>query len=295
MEANQQHKPEWIRVKRLDAATRELMQRSLGGQPTVCQSANCPNIGECWRRGTATFMIMGDICTRNCRFCGVHTGIPKPLDSAEPERLVESIAGMGLKFAVLTCVDRDDLPDGGAAHWAACIEAVRGRMPEVGVEALVGDFQGSAESIVRVVMAEPQVYAHNVEVVKRLQPVARPAAAWDRSLTTLVVAKETARKLGIPLLTKTGLMLGLGETADEVRAAIDEIAALEIDLLTLGQYLRPVNQPGLLPVERYVPPEEFAELADYARSRGLKGVAASPLTRSSHFAETLFADAGGSV
>lgn len=290
-------RPNWIRVKRLDARTRELMAHSLHGQPTVCAAANCPNIGECWQRGTATFMIMGDVCTRNCRFCGVTHGKPMPLGVDEPVRLAGTItkmqAQMGLKYAVITCVDRDDLPDGGAAHWAQCVNEIKQRCNGVGIEVLTGDFQGSPESIATVVAATPDVFAHNVEVVPRLQRTARPASGWQRSLGVLTAARKVADDLGVTLYTKTGLMLGLGESLDEVREALAEIREHGVELLTLGQYLKPLNKPGLLDVVRYVPPEEFAELATYARALGFSGVAASPLTRSSHLAETLLAQAQG--
>jgi lipoic acid synthetase len=278
-------------VRRLDAQTRELMQRSLGGLATVCAAANCPNVAECWQRGTATFMIMGEICTRRCRFCGVKTGKPAPLDPAEPARLARSIADLGLKYAVITCVDRDDLPDGGAAHWAACVRAVHELTPAVGIEVLAGDFQGDCQAIAAVVEAQPDVFAHNVEVVPRLQQAARPAATWQRSLAVLQQARHAAQEQGFDLLTKTGLMLGVGETDAEVREALGLIAERGIDLLTLGQYLKPLGVDGLLEVERYVPPEEFNALAEYARNLGFRGVAASPLTRSSHLAETLYARA----
>jgi len=269
------------------------MQRSLGGLNTVCAEANCPNVSECWSRGTATFMIMGDTCTRRCRFCGVKTGRPAPLDPQEPARLAESIAKLGLKYAVITCVDRDDLEDGGAEHWVACIGAVRAANPRVGIEVLTGDFAGDPNSIATVASAKPDVFAHNVEVVPRLQSMARPAATWERSLSVLTEAQRAAQLLGFELLTKTGLMLGVGETDAEVREALELIAARGIDLLTLGQYLKPRGVAGLLEVDRYVPPEQFQELADYARGLGFKGIAASPLTRSSHLAETLYAQARG--
>ena len=280
-------------MRRLDTATRELMQRSLSGLPTVCTAANCPNIAECWKRGTATFMIMGDICTRHCRFCGVDTGKPGPLDPQEPQRLAESIRDLGLKYAVVTCVDRDDLPDSGAAHWAQCITAIRRDAPGVLVEVLTGDFSGVEKDIDTVIRARPDVFAHNVEVVPRLQREARPSATWERSLEVLASARFLAKRAGFPLLTKTGLMLGLGESLNEVREALRMIREYDVDLLTLGQYLKPLNRPGLLDVQRYVTPEEFNELADYAREVGFKGVAATPLTRSSHLAETMYAGATG--
>ena len=275
-------------MRRLDPATRELMQRSLAGLPTVCVAANCPNITECWSRGTATFMIMGDICTRHCRFCGVTTGRPAPLDPEEPRRLAESIANLGLKYAVLTCVDRDDLPDGGAAHWAACITAIREHCPGVKVEALTGDFSGDEAAITTVVNARPDVFAHNVEVVPRLQRGIRPAATWERSLEVLRTVRRVADAAGIPMLTKTGMMLGIGETADEVREALRLIREYDVQLLTLGQYLKPLNRDGLVDVQRYVTPEEFDGLARYATEIGFCGVAATPLTRSSHLAETMY-------
>ena len=286
-------RPSWIRVRRLDTATREMMQRSLAGLPTVCTAANCPNITECWRRGTATFMIMGDICTRHCKFCGVTTGQPLPLDPDEPQKLADSIRNLGLKYAVITCVDRDDLPDSGAAHWAACIRAVQAGAPGVGIEVLTGDFSGVEQDIATVVETGPDVFAHNVEVVERLQREVRPAAGWHCSLGVLATAKRIARRTGAPMLTKTGLMLGLGETLDEVKAALEAIREYDVDLLTLGQYLKPLNREGLLDVVRYVEPAEFDALAEFARSIGFKGVAATPLTRSSHLAETVLAEARG--
>lgn len=267
------------------------MQHSLGGLHTVCASANCPNIAECWSRGTATFMIMGDTCTRHCRFCGVKTGKPEGLDAREPVRLADSIAELELKYAVITCVDRDDLPDGGSAHWAECIRAIRRSNPGTGIEVLTGDFRGEPRSIATVVEAAPDVFAHNVEVVPRLQSLARPAATWERSLAVLEQAAAIAARQNIPLLTKTGLMLGIGESDGEAREALELIAARGVDLLTIGQYLKPLGVAGLLDVDRYVSPEQFDVLADYARSLGFKGVASSPLTRSSHLAETLYAGA----
>lgn len=278
-------------MRRLDSATRELMQRSLAGLPTVCAKANCPNIGECWQRGTATFMIMGDVCTRGCRFCNVASGRPGPLNHDEPRLLAESVTALKLRYAVVTCVDRDDLPDSGAAHWAACITAVRQAAPGVGVEALVGDFKGVERDIATVVQARPHVFAHNVEVVPRLQREVRPAASWERSCQVLQIARRAADADGVPLLIKSGLMLGLGETGAEVREALALLRERGAQLITLGQYLKPLNRDDKLDVQRYVPPEEFGELAEYARSIGFSGVAANPLTRSSHLAETLYAQA----
>jgi len=313
-------RPGWIKVRRLSAPVRELMQENLGGIATVCREANCPNIGECWARGTATYMIMGDTCTRNCAFCDVSFGKPKPLDPGEPLRLAASIAALRLKYSVITCVDRDDLADSGAAHWAACLNAVRtlcgrlefdpgaakGARPDsgaavevyaaghrsgVGLEILSGDFKGRIDDIASVVRAQPDVFAHNVETVPRLQKLARHKATWDRSVFVLDSVRAVADAEGLAVFTKTGLMLGLGESNAEVREAMQILREHEIDLLTLGQYLKPRNVEGKLPVLRFVSPEEFEELRQYGLALGFKGVAASPLTRSSHLAETLYAQA----
>jgi lipoyl synthase len=290
-------RPSWLKVRRLDMAARELMQHSLTGLHTVCAEANCPNIGECWARGTATFMIMGQVCTRNCRFCDVAHGRPGALDPDEPRALAESIFNLGLKYAVITCVNRDDLPDQGAAHWAACIQAVRercgGRMDAggVGIEVLTGDFRGQAQDVAAVVRAQPEVFAHNVETVPRLQQPIRRIASWEWSTQVLISARRTAQAEGVPLLVKSGMMLGLGESDDEVREAMRLLLDCGVDLLTLGQYLKPRNIADRIDVDRYVPPEQFDELAAYARELGFRGVASSPLTRSSHLAETLYANA----
>ncbi len=279
------------RVKRLDAAARAQMLAELGGLATVCQAANCPNIGECWRRGTATFMILGEVCTRNCKFCNVASGKPQPPDPAEPERIAAAVAGLKLRFAVLTCVDRDDLPDCGAGHWAACIAAIRARCPGVGVEALTGDFQGRADSIAAVVRAGPDVFAHNVETVPRLQRAIRHPASWERSVAVLQQARQIARAEGITLAIKSGLMTGLGEEDGEIHEALRLLAEAGVELVTIGQYLKPLDTPGRTDVQRYASPEQFAKYADWARALGIKGVASSALTRSSHFAETLYAQA----
>jgi lipoyl synthase len=279
------------RVRRLDSAARAQMLAEISGLATVCQAANCPNIGECWQRGTATFMILGETCTRNCKFCNVASGKPAPPDPTEPERIADAVARLKLKFAVLTCVDRDDLPDFGAAHWATCLAAVRARCPGVGVEALAGDFQGRAESIALVVQARPDVFAHNVETVPRLQRAIRHPASWERSVDVLRQAKALAVAQGIALHIKSGLMAGLGETDDELEEALWLLAEAGVELVTIGQYLKPLNAPGRLPVQRYVSAEQFQTYADWARAAGFKGVASSPLTRSSHFAETLLAQA----
>jgi lipoic acid synthetase len=292
-EAPELARPPWVKVPRLSGAAREMMDRPLTGLHTVCHSANCPNIGECWGRGTATFMVMGDKCTRACRFCNVDFGAPEPLNPHEPALLAQSIAELGLKYSVITCVDRDDLADSGAAHWAACIGAIRARTPEVGVEILTGDFKGRCEDIATVVHARPEVFAHNVETIPRLQPIVRHKARWETSIRVLTTVQELARQHGYTILTKTGMMLGLGETNDEVQAAMRLIRDEGVDLLTLGQYLKPKQRDDKLPMLRFVTPEDFEELRQYGYAIGFKGVAASPLTRSSHLAETLFAAAMG--
>ena len=284
-------------MRRLDIATRELMQRSLGGQPTVCVSANCPNIGECWSRGTATFMIMGDRCTRGCPFCDVPHGRPEALDPSEPRRLAESVRRLGLAYVVITCVDRDDLPDSGAAHWVRCVEAIRSEFASTGngeplpVELLTGDFRGVVEHIAAVARTRPAVFGHNVETVPRLQHTVRCGASWERSLDVLRITRQTAAQEEFPLLTKSGLMVGLGEERAEVREALRLLRADGVDLVTVGQYLKPRGLPGKLEVQRFIPPEEFAEIARFAHELGFLGVAAGPLTRSSHQAETLYAEA----
>lgn len=301
-------------MRRLGSAVRAMMQRELGGIATVCREANCPNIGECWARGTATYMIMGDTCTRNCAFCDVSFGRPKPLDPLEPAKLAHSVGSLGLKYSVITCVDRDDLPDSGAAHWAACISALRARCGAlelgppapavaeadlfaaryrsgVGIEVLTGDFKGRVEDIATAVLAGPDVFAHNMETVPRLQKLARHKATWERSLRVLLEAKRIAREAGQRTLIKSGMMLGLGETDSEVQEALGLLRAAGVELITLGQYLRPRAVAGKLPVLRFVTPEEFDALREHALSLGFLGVSASPLTRSSHLAETLYARA----
>ncbi len=243
---------------------------------TVCESARCPNRMECFARGTATFMIMGDRCTRNCAFCGVEKGEPSPLDAGEPGRLAEVARRLELEHVVVTSVTRDDLEDGGAGHFAAVIRAVRETRPEASVEVLVPDFGGREKSLAEVVQARPNVFNHNLETVRRLYRKVRPEADYLRSLRLLRMAKE--HQAG--LVTKTGIMLGLGERREELEAAFLDVAQAGCDILTLGQYLRP--RRGCLEVERFVEPGEFAELEDIARGCGLREVVSSPLVRSSY-------------
>lgn len=282
-------KPDWLRV-RLPAgpqhdAFQELRARFRSrGLHTVCEEARCPNIFECWGQGTATVMILGETCTRGCRFCSVQTGKPGGfVDADEPENTALSLAEMGLAYVVLTMVDRDDLPDGGAAHVAETVRRIKHHSPELRVETLVGDFLGVREDIATVVQrGAPDVFAHNVEVVPRLQRSIRDVrCSWDRSIETLVAAKE----LGAAI-TKSSIMLGLGEGRDEVLEAMTLLREAGVDVLTLGQYLRPTKRHA--PVSRYVDPAEFAELERAGLDLGFLFVASGPLVRSSYRAAEAF-------
>jgi lipoic acid synthetase len=244
---------------------------------TVCESASCPNIGECWSRRALTIMILGDICTRSCRFCDVATGRPLPPDPDEPRRVAEMLARLELVHTVITCVDRDDLGDGGAAHWAETIRCVKERCPDMTLEVLVGDFKGDTTSVDTVLAAEPDVFAHNLETVPRLSREVRVQASYPRSYRIL----EHAKRRGA--ITKTGLMLGLGESLDEVREVMRDTRAIGVDILTLGQYLRPsLNH---LPIARYVTPDEFEMLKQEAIALGFPHVESGPLVRSSYHAD----------
>jgi len=280
-----EERPAWLRARVPVGAEVEAMRRLVREQRlhTVCFSAACPNLGECWSRGTATFMIGGNHCTRRCGFCDVATARPLPLDPEEPERVAEAVARLGLRFAVVTCVARDDLPDGGAAQMAATVRAIRRRCPGTGVEVLASDYGGDERALRAVLEAAPDVFNHNLETVERLQRPVRPAASYARSLG--VLRRARALRPGLP--TKSGLMLGLGERPDELRAALRDLREAGVELLTLGQYLRP--SPAHLPVERWVPPEEFDAWAAEARALGFAEVAAGPLVRSSYRAERLAA------
>lgn len=254
---------------------------------TVCQSAKCPNRGECFSEGTATFLIMGGVCTRNCRFCAVESRPPAPLDSDEPRRVAEAAARMDLKHVVITTVTRDDVEDGGAAHFAATIEAVRAEVPQATIEVLTSDFAGRFESVDLVAAARPDVFNHNVETVPRLYPTVRPEADYRRSLGVLERVAETQPDLP----TKSGLMLGLGETHDEVLEVLGDLRGSGVSMVTLGQYLRP--SPAHLPVVEFVPPEEFALLAREAYRLGFSAVASAPFVRSSYHAGELSDSLGG--
>jgi lipoic acid synthetase len=253
---------------------------------TVCQSARCPNLNECWSRKAATFMILGDVCTRTCRFCTVPKGRPLPLDDGEPERVAEAAARMGLRHVVVTSVDRDELPDQGAGHFARTIEAVRRRLPDAVVEVLTPDFRGVAPCVDVVTDARPDIYNHNVETVPSLYRRVRPGARYERSLDLLRRVKARRPET----FTKSGLMLGLGETAEELRAVLADLRGAGVDVLTLGQYLRPTL--AQLPVERFVPPEEFDALGAEARAMGFLSVASGPFVRSSYNASEVYAALG---
>jgi lipoic acid synthetase len=248
------------------------------GLHTVCEEARCPNIGECWEHKAATFMILGDVCTRNCAYCAVAHGTPAPYDPVEPIRLAEAVTEMGLAHVVITSVDRDDLPNGGAEAFAACITEIRRRAPDTSVEVLIPDFKGS-ETALRIVMdAAPTILNHNLETVDRLYRLARPGGRYPRALELLA----TARRMAPDGLTKSGIIVGLGEEWDELVQAMKDLRSSDVDILTLGQYLRPSD--GHLPIARYYPPAEFAELKEIGQALGFDHVEASPLTRSSYHA-----------
>ena len=244
---------------------------------TICSSGRCPNIGECWGRGTATFMIGGNICTRCCKFCNTNSGKPLPLDEAEPKHVAESIQLMQLNHAVITSVDRDDLPDYGAAHWVATIKAIKELNPSVTMEVLIPDFMGREELIASIIEAHPDVISHNMETVRRLTPVVRSVATYERSLQVL---KQVANS---PIPAKTGIMVGLGETIAEVEETMDDLLSVGCSILTIGQYLQPTHKH--YPVQEYVTPQQFAAYKDTALAKGFKMVESGPLVRSSYYAE----------
>ncbi len=273
-------KPKWIRVK-LPTGKNYRELRSLVDKyklNTICQSGSCPNMGECWGAGTATFMILGNICTRSCGFCGVKTGRPLDVNWEEPEKVARSIKLMKIKHAVLTSVDRDDLKDMGSILWAETVNAVRRVSPGTTMETLIPDFQGITRHIDRLVAVAPEVISHNMETVSRLTREVRIQAKYERSLEVLAYLKQAGQRR-----TKTGLMLGLGEEKDEVFQTIEDIRKADVDVITIGQYLQPTKKH--LPVKRFVSPEEFQELGDFARSLGFRHVESSPLVRSSYHAE----------
>jgi lipoic acid synthetase len=280
-----QRKPDWIRVKApnhpIYHETRALMRENR--LVTVCEEAACPNIGECWSQRHATMMIMGDTCTRACSFCNVRTGQPEALDADEPRRVADAVAKLGLRHVVVTSVDRDDLRDGGAAHFAAVIQALRATAPDTTVEVLTPDFLRKPGGLEVVAEARPDVFNHNLETVPRLYTTIRPGARYYQSLRLL----DRVKMVDPTIFTKSGLMLGLGEQRAEVMQVMDDLRVADVDFLTLGQYLQPTVKHAA--VDRFVPPDEFADYAAMARAKGFLMVSATPLTRSSYHADADFA------
>ncbi|HEY9714139.1 MAG TPA: lipoyl synthase [Chroococcales cyanobacterium] len=278
-----QRLPEWVRRTVLNTEENRQVRKILKEQNlnTICESGRCPNKGECWAKRTATFLLMGPLCTRTCKFCSVNKGLPDALDAEEPHRVAEASRQMGLKHVVLTSVNRDDLPDQGAGHFAATIRALKEYIPGVNVEVLTPDFQGREDCIATVLEAGPVVFNHNIETVPRLYRRVRPGSKYKRSLQVLAAAK----RLSPEIPTKSGLMLGLSETTEEIKEVLHDMRAHDVDFLTLGQYLRPSRDQ--LPVVRYLTPEEFTELGEYAETLAFKMVHSGPLVRSSYHAEEL--------
>ena len=280
-----QRKPDWIRVRApnhpIYHETRALMREH--GLVTVCEEAACPNIGECWSQRHATMMIMGDTCTRACSFCNVRTGLPDALDATEPTRVADAVAKLGLRHVVITSVDRDDLPDGGARHFAHVIAAIRAAAPGTTIEVLTPDFLRKPGALEVVAEARPDVFNHNLETVPRLYPTIRPGARYYQSLRLL----DRVKSVDPTIFTKSGLMVGLGEAKAEISQVMDDLRIADVDFLTLGQYLQPTAKHA--PVDCFVPPEGFAEYATTARAKGFLMVSATPLTRSSYHADADFA------
>ena len=275
-----ERRPDWLRVRLPVGENYNDLKQLMRSKSlhTVCEEARCPNMGECWANRTATFMILGSVCTRSCGFCAVATGRPMALDWEEPRRVAEAVTQMGLNHVVVTSVDRDELHDGGATLFAATIRWIRRLNPSCAVEVLTPDFKGSRDALKVVMDARPDVFNHNVETVPRLYRRVRPQAVYERSLDVLAWAKEMRPEKP----TKTGFMLGLGETYDEIVETMRDIKARDVDILTIGQYLRP--SPQHLPIERYVPPDEFREYARIGREMGFRNVYSGPLVRSSYHA-----------
>lgn len=280
-------KPEWLKINLETHPEFVQLKKLMRSQSlhTVCEEARCPNIFECWNRRTATFMILGDICTRNCGFCAVHSGKPTELDLAEPQRVADACAEMNLKHVVVTSVARDDLDDGGAGLFAATIRAIRQKCSHTGIEVLIPDFQGRWEDLDTVLAAEPDVLNHNVETVRRLSDRVRSRAKYDRSLELLRRAKEAKPHI----VTKSSIMVGLGETRAELLETLDDLRSNQVDVVTIGQYLRPTSRH--LAVEKFYTPEEFADLREEGLKRGFAHVESGPLVRSSYHADEQSADA----
>lgn len=278
-------KPDWIRVKAPNSRgyeeTRDIVRKL--HLTTVCEEAGCPNIGECWTKSHATFMIMGEVCTRACAFCNVATGKPNELNPMEPTKVAVGVQKMGLKHVVVTSVDRDDLPDGGAAHFIKTIEEIRRLAPTTTIEILTPDFKNKAGATEAVAKARPDVFNHNLETVPRLYPSVRPGARYFTSLALL----QTVKQVDPSIFTKSGLMVGLGETREEIGQVMDDLRAADVDFITLGQYLQPT--PKHAPVDRFVTPDEFKDYEAMAKAKGFLMVSATPLTRSSYHADSDFA------
>lgn len=272
-------KPDWLRAKLPSGSGYSAVRKMVDDNRlhTVCQSAQCPNMGECWSRGTATVMILGNICTRSCNFCAIQTGRPTELDLGEPARVADAVAKMNLRHCVITSVTRDELKDGGASVWAATIRAIRNRNPSTAIEVLTPDFKGKLDQVDTVLAAEPDIFNHNVETVERLQKPVRVQARYDRSLKVLRHAADQGH------VTKSGIMLGLGETKPEIARALEDMRATGIKIVTLGQYLQPSSRH--LPVDRWVTPEEFEDWKEFGHRIGFDFVESGPLVRSSYHAD----------
>ena len=274
-----QKKPKWLRVKLPTGKKYKHVRKLVSDNKlhTICESGNCPNMGECWGEGTATFMILGNICTRSCGFCSVATGRPLPVDWEEPEKVANSVKLMGVKHCVITSVDRDELPDGGSKLWVETVKAVRRISPGTTMETLIPDFKGISEQVQRIINVAPEIVSHNIETVRRLTKEVRIQAKYDRSLAVLNQLKEGGMR------TKSGIMLGLGETEEEILETMDDLRSVGVDIMTIGQYLQPT--PKHLPVKEFVTPEQFDKLKVIGLEKGFKYVESSPLVRSSYRAE----------
>ena len=274
-----QKKPKWLRVKLPTGKKYKQVRKLVSDNKlhTICESGNCPNMGECWGEGTATFMILGNICTRSCGFCSVATGRPLPVDWEEPEKVANSVKLMGVKHCVITSVDRDELPDGGSKLWVETVKAVRRISPGTTMETLIPDFKGISEQVQRIINVAPEIVSHNIETVRRLTKEVRIQAKYDRSLAVLKQLKEGGMR------TKSGIMLGLGETEEEILETMDDLRSVGVDIMTIGQYLQPT--PKHLPVKEFVTPEQFDKLKVIGLEKGFRYVESSPLVRSSYRAE----------
>jgi lipoic acid synthetase len=281
-------KPHWLKKKLPSGETLQKVQKTLREcrLHTVCQEAHCPNLGECYSQGTATFLILGDRCSRSCSFCAIQDAPPLPLNEEEPEEVSRAVEKLGLKYAVITSVTRDDLPDGGAAHFSKTIQAIRARSPGTSIEALIPDFQGSETALNSVIKSDPDVINHNIETVSRLYAEVRPQAVYERSLRLL----ERVRRRDSRIMSKSGLMLGLGESQDEIISVFEDLLGVGCQILTIGQYLSPSSDHH--PVIRYVPPEEFSLLERIAYDMGFVAVASGPFVRSSFHAGEISSKAG---